>query len=162
MNPYVMMQFLALGGILVAAAWLAIWSRRQTMARHVAMLMLVAGLGGVAATGVESAGFPKPIRWAWELNGEYRVLTAKLVQDTGIYLYVDSKEMTPRSYSLPWSNEKANQLQKLMDSGENGQFAMQFEWSWDQRKSSFYALPQPIVRIPKKRQDTVPRFEQGA
>ena len=162
MSPYVILQFVALGGVFVVAAWLAIWSRRQTPARHAAMLVLVAGLASLAAAGIETSGFPKSMAWAWELTGDYRVLGAKLVQDDGIYLFVDTGQTTPRSYKLPWSNKTASRIQSLMDKNRKGQFMMTFEWSWDRHKPQFRSLPQPVIPLPKQQPAPVPRFEQGA
>jgi hypothetical protein len=140
------------------AAWLAIWARRRTKARHAAMVVLVVGLASLAAAAVETAGFPKPLRWAWELSGEARVLGVKLVQDVGIYLYVDIGTGAPRSYSLPWSNEAASRIQGLMDGNENGEFMMKFEWSWDMNEPQFYELPQPIIPLPKQQLAPTPRL----
>ena len=162
MSPYVIIQFMSLGGVFVVAAWLAIWSRRQTPARHAAMLVLVAGLASLAVAGIETSGFPKPMRWAWELTGDYRVLGTKMVQDDGIYLFVDTGEATPRSYKLPWSNSTASRIQALIEKGRKGQYLMKFEWSWDRHKPQFRALPQPMIPLPKQAPSPVPRFEQGA
>src|SRR3990167_9002013 len=150
MNGYVVALFAALAGLFILAAWLAIWSRRATPARHVSMGVLLLGLTAIAVVAVEAMGFPKPLAWAWQMNGEARVIGFKLVQDEAIYLYVDHGAGAPRSYSMPWSNSTASKLQELFDKGENGEFMLKFEPSWERRDPpEFYPLPQPIIPMPK-------------
>src|SRR3990167_5316476 len=81
MNDYVVALFAALAGFFILAAWLAIWSRRATPARHVSMGVLLLGLAAIAVVAVGAMGFPKPLAWAWQMNGEARVIGLKLVQD---------------------------------------------------------------------------------
>lgn len=163
MTSHVVGFYMALGGLFGLAAWMAIWARRQTRARHVAMALFVLALPGIVVAAVETAGFPKPLAWAWELNGidDLRVLSAKLIQDEAIYLYVDVDAGAPRSYSMSWNNEEASKIQGLMDGAkeQNGQFMMQFEWSWDTNAPQFHPLPQPVIPLPKPEMAPTPRFE---
>jgi hypothetical protein len=159
MDGYVVALFATLAGLFILAAWLAIWSRRATPARHVSMAVLLLGFVAVAVVAVEAMGFPKPLTSAWRMNGEARVIGIKMVQDVAIYIYVDRGPGAPRSYVMPWSNAMASKLQGLFDEGENGEFMMKFEWSWERRQPpEFYALPQPIIPLPKNQLPHVPRF----
>jgi hypothetical protein len=121
----------------------------------------------VGAAAIESLGWHKPLRLVWDLEaGDHRVLAAKMVQDQGIYLYLDDPvRIEPRPILLPWDNEAANRIQKLMDEAEpdaQGQFMMRYEPSLDVHAPQFHPLPQPPVLPPKPRQERGLQFEQGA
>lgn len=150
-----------------AAAWLAIWSRRDTWARPAAMLLFLAGIPTIGAAAVESLGWHKPLPLAWDLApGDHRVLAAKLVQDQAIYLYLDdAARVEPRPLVLPWSNDAANRIQALQDQAgpdSNGQFVMRYEPSLDTHAPQFHPLPQPPALPPKPVPPPAPRFELGA
>ena len=153
-----------------AAAWLAIWSRRGTWARPAAIVLFLIGLPMIAAAGVQSLGQHRPINLAWELGkGEYRVLGAKLVQDHGIYLYLDTPDrLEPWPLQLPWDNDVANRIQELQEGtegegendGDGGQFEMRYDPSLDTNPLQFHPLPQPQALPPKPPQQQAPHFEQ--
>jgi len=150
---------------LFAAAWLAIWSRRDTLARPVAVVLFMLGLPTIVAAGVESLGWHKPLGFAWDLTpGDHRVLSAKLVQDEAIYLYLDDPaRLEPRPIIMPWNNEAANRIQKLQDGAgpqAKGQFVMRYEKSLDMHAPQFHPLPQPQVLPPKPRQERAPHYDQ--
>lgn len=164
---YVVWLSTAILVLFALAAWLAVWSRRETLARLGAVFLFVGGIPAIAAAGIESLGWHKPLMLTWDLKpGDHRVLAAKMVQDEAIYLYLDDPDrMEPRPIALAWSNEMANQIQKLQDeagSDAKGQFMMRYERSLDVRAPQFHALPQPQVLPPKPRPDPGLRFEQGA
>ncbi len=131
------------------------------------MLLFLFGIPVVGAAAIESLGWHKPLRLVWDLEaGDHRVLAAKMVQDQGIYLYLDDPvRIEPRPVQLPWDNAAANRIQKLMDeapSDSQGQFMMRYEPSLDVHAPQFHPLPQPPVLPPKPRQERGLQFEQGA
>ena len=153
--------------LFASAAWLAVWSRRDTWARPAAVLLFLIGIPVVGAAAIESLGWHKPLRLVWDLEpGDHRVLAAKMVQDQGIYLYLDDPvRIEPRPVLLPWDNEAANRIQKLMDEAvpdAQGQFVMRYEPSLDVAAPQFHPLPQPPALPPKPRPERGLEFEQGA
>ena len=163
---YVIWLAVAVAALFSVAAWLAIWSRRDTWARPAAVLLFILGLPIIAAVAAESLGWHKPIVLAWDLEqGEHKVLAAKMVQDVAIYLYIDDPaRLEPRPLRLPWSNEIANRIQKLQDEAApeaNGQFVMRYEPSLDTHAPQFHPLPQPPALPRKPTPPAAPRFEQG-
>lgn len=163
---YVAWLGLIVVALFAAAASTAIWSRRDTWGRSAAMALFLGGVPLVAAAGVESLGWHKPLFLAWDLEpGDYRVLAVKMVQDRAIYLYLDDPgRMEPRPIVMPWSNDAANRIQKLVDEAgpENqGQFMMRYERSLDVQGPQFHPLPQPPALPPKPEPEQVPHFEQG-
>lgn len=164
---YVVWLSLTVLALFAAAAWLAIWSRRDYWGRLVAVLLFLIGLPAIAAVAVESLGWHKPLSLVWDLeSGDHRVLAAKLVQDEAIYLYLDDPVRSePRPIIMPWSNETANRIQKLRDEASReaeGQFVMRYEPSLDTHAPQFHPLPQPPVLPPKPASPPASRFEQGA
>ena len=164
---YVLWLSMALLVLFASAAWLAVWSRRDTWGRPGAVLLFLIGIPVVAAAGVESLGWHKPLRLVWDLgNGDHRVLAAKMVQDRGIYLYLDDPvRVEPRPLLLPWSNEAANRIQKLIDEAKpeaHGQFMMRYTPSLDVHAPQFHPLPQPPALPPKPRPERGLNLEQGA
>ena len=127
-------------------AWMTIWSRRQSPMRPAAVVLAIASTPLIAAASFEALSYPRPLWAMWDMQGEYRVLGAKLVQNSGIYLYVEMADATePRSVVLPWNTEQARKVQDLMDEPQTGgQFMMKYEFSWETRDApQFYAPPQP-------------------
>ena len=164
---YVVWLSISVLALFSVAAWLAIWSRRDSWARPAAVLLFVIGGPTIGAAAVESLGWHKPLRLAWDFEpGNHRVLATKMVQDKAIYLYLDDLgRMEPRPLALPWSNELANRIQKLQDEAApeaNGQFVMRYERSLDTHAQQFHPLPQPPVLPPKPTPPPTQRFEQGA
>jgi hypothetical protein len=101
-------------------------------------------------------------------GGKYTVLGMKLVQDQGIYLYLDFGQGHPRSLVLPWNQDMADQLQELGRKQQGGRIPgiegefPPFEWSWDRNPPQFHPLPQPIIPIPKERNEEPERYEREA
>jgi hypothetical protein len=62
--------WLALGviGLFAGAAWLAIWSRRDTWARPAAVVLFLAGMPTIALAAIESLGWHRPIELVWDLD----------------------------------------------------------------------------------------------
>ena len=111
------------------AAWVAIWSRADTRGRSMAVAIFLIGVPSVAAASIETLGWAKPFSFSWEIDTEreYHVLAARLVQDVGIWIWLDTGDPEPRSYRLAWSNETAQAIQEAMDGapeGREGQFVL--------------------------------------
>ena len=164
---YVVWLSTAIVALFALAAWLAVWSRRETMARVAAVILFLGGIPAIAAAGIESLGWHKPLELSWDLEpGDHRVLAAKMVQDEAIYLYLDDPDrMEPRPVTLAWANDLANRIQKLQDEADpdaKGQFIMRYERSFDIHAPQFHPLPQPPVLPPKPRPEPGLRFEQDA
>jgi hypothetical protein len=152
--------------LFAAAAWIAIWSRRDTWGRHAAVLVFIIGLPAIAAAGVESLGWHRPLKLSWDLEpGDHRVLAVKMVQDRAIYIYLDDGQREePRPIVMPWSNQAANRIQGLIEEGgpeANGQFMMRYEPSLDVAEQQFHPLPQPPALPPKDPPNQMLRFDQG-
>ena len=146
--------------IFAAMAWLAIWSRRADRMRHAAVALFLLSLPAIAAAGLESLSWSRPIWAMWALHGDYRILGAKMIEGEGIYVYVDT-DGEPRAVRLPWDARQAERLQELFDKPENqGQAMMKFEFSWDiPRPPTFYDLPQASVLPDKVPEAEAPHFD---
>lgn len=154
--------FLGILCLFCLMAWMTIWSRWQSPVRFASVLLAILATPAIAAASFEALSYPRPLWAMWDMSGEYRVLGAKLVQDSGIYLYVEiTDEIEPRSVVLPWNNEQAKKLQDLMDDPTSGgQFMMKYEFSWEKRDPpQFYPPPQPPVLPPKVTPPEAPHFE---
>jgi hypothetical protein len=151
--------------LFLCLAWITIWSRRKTQWRSVAVIVSLASIPLVAGAGLEALSWPRPLWAMYEINGETRVLAAKLVKDVGIFLYLETGTPEPRSIVIDWNTEEAKKIQELMDGsnarGEGGEFMMKwdFELSWEQRKApSWYPLPQPPLLPAKIPEPEAPKF----
>ena len=150
---------LAVALLFAALALIAIWSRRADRMRHAALGLFIIGLPLLAAAGLESLSWSRPLWAMWNLNGDFRVLGAKMIEGVGIYAYVDT-DGEPRAVELPWDNRTAERLQELFDDPANGgQAMMRFEFSWDTSPPQFYPIPQPPALPPKDAQPTAPHLE---
>jgi len=141
-------------------AWLAIWSRWADRGRFAAIGLFILSLPLLAGAALESLSWSRPIWAMWSLNGDYRVLGAKMIKDEAIYLYVD-QDGEPRSVRLPWDDRQAERLQDLFaDPNNGGQAMMKFEWSWDiARPPNFYPIPQPPAIPDKLGEPEAPHLE---
>lgn len=134
-----MTAWLILTFILAAPAWLAIWSRKPTRYRSlaVAAFLIASPLSGAAI--FSALGWPVPLmRFYAPPAGEYNVLGVKLVPDVAIYLLLDGP--APRLWVLPWDAKQASKLQGEMNKGE-GKLKMRFGGD-DESEMVFHAEPQ--------------------
>lgn len=154
---FISLGIAALFGLL---SWLAIWSRWADRGRHVAVALFLLGLPLLAGASLESLSWSRPMWAMWSLNGDYRVLGAKMIKDEAIYLFID-QDGEPRSVRMPWDDRQAERLQDLFGDPDNeGRAMMHFEWSWDiDRPPNFYPLPQPPALPPKLEPPTAPHLE---
>ena len=163
---YAVWLTLAVVALFAAAAWLAIWSRRDTWARPAAVVLFLAAMPTIAMAAVESLGWHRPIAFAWDLDqGDYRVLAAKMVQDKAIYIYIDDdKRVEPRPLLLPWDNDTANAIQRALDGapdGSEGEFMMTYEPSIDVTDQQFHAVPPEPSLPPKDAPQPALTYEHG-
>ena len=144
---------LILIALIAACAFTAIWSRRDTRGRALAMALFVIGVPTVAAASVEMLGHHKPQWAAWNLPaGDHLVLSAKMVQDVGIWLYLDLGTPEPFPLALPWSNEQAQAVQEAKDGapeGMEGQFLISVgDGEDDGQEGEWVAHPIPQAPAP--------------
>jgi hypothetical protein len=102
---------------LVAVAWFAIWSRRDTEWRvwSVVAVPYVAAIAWIALTvplGQPAHDLPE---------GDHHVLGARIDVDKAIYVLLDMEE--PRYFVLPYSHKLAESLQKAMESEDGAVIA---------------------------------------
>ena len=90
--------------VLVGLFYLYAWFRRAWL------LPIVA----VAALALAAAPLSHPAFWQ-PPTGQYTLVGAKIVPQVGIWVLLDSGKDEPAYYKLPYSNKKANALQKAMD-----------------------------------------------
>jgi hypothetical protein len=95
---------------------------------------------------------------------EAEVLASRLVEDQGIYLWLQLVDVAePRAYVLPWDRTSAEQLQQALreaeQKGSGVQMRLPFEPSLEDLEPKFYALPQPALP-PKDLSQPPPEFYQ--
>jgi hypothetical protein len=163
-------ESLALIGVVGVAllATATIWSRKNTWIRGAAVAAFFALTPIIGGASIFALSHPAPyIPGILTPGGEHSVLEVKLVQDEAIYILLDFGISHPRYFALPWNNLLANELQDLMDQQRRGDIpgfdmVIPYEFSWDGHPPQFHPKPQPIVPIPKRRNDNPLRYERGA
>ena len=110
--------FVALLGVTALLAAIAIWSRRRTAVRTLAVVLtaLFIPIGYLSVT--ELLSQPKPMQHEWFKRrvDEATLLGVSVREGRAIYLWLrldDSLE--PRYYVLPWQQQLAEKLQNLID-----------------------------------------------
>ena len=110
--------FAALLGVVTLLATIAIWSRRRTTVRTLAVVLtaLFIPIGYLGVT--ELLSQPKPMQHEWFKRhvDEATLLGVSINEGQAIYLWLrldDSLE--PRYYVLPWQQQLAEKLQNLID-----------------------------------------------
>ena len=146
------------------AAWLTVWSRRDSWVRPAAVVLLLFGMPAIAIAGLQSLGHHRPMSLIWEItSGEYRVLAVKMVQDEAIYIYLDADRSEPWPVQLPWDNETAKRIQELQEGADGdaqGQFMFRYEPSLNTNAMQFHPLPQPQLMPQKPPEEPAPHLEQ--
>jgi hypothetical protein len=162
-------EFFVAGAILVGVlSLISIWAPRRLAIKGTALatsvLFLPLGYAGL----VDLLSKPKPVDLEWWLSdaAEAEVLASRLVENEGIYLWLQLPEVAePRAYVLPWDRAAAESLEQARreaeEQGGNVQMRLPFEPSLDQEEPKFYARPQPAPP-PKDLVDPPPpqRFDQ--
>ncbi len=110
--------FGALLAVVALLASIAIWSRRRTPVRTLAVVLtaLFVPIGYLGTT--ELLSQPKPMKHEWFKRhvDEATLLGVSLSEGQAIYLWLrldDSLE--PRYYVLPWQQQLAEKLQNIID-----------------------------------------------
>ena len=142
--------FSALAVLAVILAHIAIWAPRQLWIKFGALATTVAFMPVAYASLSTMLGRPKPIEMEWSRQqlSEAAVLGARLEEGKAIYVWlgIDGVE-DPRSYSLPWDQELAKQLNSAQrtaqQNGTQVHMRLPFENSLDQRDQQFYAAAVP-------------------
>ena len=144
--------------------WVVPRSPRQTtgVALFVAILLITYATGAELLSRVKPMSLELISRTAQSAE----VIAYSWQEGVAIYLWLrlpDSKE--PRAYAIPWSIQTMQQLQKgTEESGTQGMMMdSPFQWSWENRESPFYPIPQP--KLPDKMGQPKPEIydmpEQG-
>ena len=134
--------------------WGIIWSRLETRVRGLAVLGFVILLGALGPASLETLGWHRPHWAAVRLDGDVVVLSFKLVRDEAIYLYLDAGPSEPRAISLPWSDDKAEELQEKqrqsLHDGRKGKFKLHFgDWEFNRPLPNVVEPVAPRKVIPK-------------
>jgi hypothetical protein len=149
-------------GLLFAGqCWLTIWSRNPGWQRHLAVVLCLVSIPIVGAAALSALSWPRPMWAMYGLHGNLHILKAKLIQDVGIYIWID-RDGEPQSVKLPWDNEMADKLQKLMNDPNNKGEAMMMvpgEFSFDTHPPVFGNMPEPLIEMPKEEEGAVPHLE---
>lgn len=152
--------FIAITLVTATLVTLVIWSRRGWKMKAGAFLLSLALLPGIYLSGVEILGRPKPI--GSELFAgfaqEVDIYGFKIIPNEAIFVLVEIPGgQGLRLYQLPWSNEKAEQLQEAGRQaaeggaqGIKGKASALFENSLDTEEPVFYPAPQP--KMPDKQE----------
>lgn len=154
--------WLAFTLIISGLALIAVWSRRATLYRGIALAAIIPAAGLAGPLVILCLGWSTPIvpGFTTLAVGDVRVLGHKMIAGEAIYILADTNEGEPRYFRIPWNQELAKKLQDMFD-GENGGVMMTvppFEFSWE-RRPQFYELPQPKVLPDKPRQERAPHFD---
>lgn len=151
--------FGAVVAIATALAALAVWAPRAVAAKAAAIgfaaLLMAAGYVGF----VELLGRPKPAAMEWFAGRtkEARVLAMRFKEGEAIYLWLElDGETRPRAYMLPWSVERARELQEAMQEaqarGTGVRMRRPFAGRRGRQDPMFYAAPRPPLppKVPEK------------
>ena len=108
--------------VLAALATIAIWSPRQFVIKVVAIVFSAAAFFLANISLIDLLGRPKPTEWEWRYRDlkEAVVLSAKIVEGEGIYLWLDWPGLPePRYYVRSWT-EDGKQEGAEGEEGEKG------------------------------------------
>lgn len=106
--------------VISAIASIAIWSRRPTAARGLAVVAFLASMPITGAAMLRQAGWPvEPIHYLAEIPDDATVSGVSLVPNVAIFIMVDI-DGEPRLFRLPWNAEQANKVQRMLEKGNGG------------------------------------------
>jgi len=154
---------LVLSAAIIALVSAIIWARWETRLRITAFFAFFAIVPLPTAVVIAALSWPG---LAWTVQGgDHPVIGVKLVQDEGIYIWLDTDE-NPRSLRLPWDNALANELQDMIDAetqGESGGFLMHIPELWELEETyQFSEVPPPPQAPPKDPGEEPLRYEWDA
>lgn len=161
-NPIVLSVWLALTIGVAIPAFFAIWSRRTTRARGLAVGAFLLASPVAAGCLASALGWPIPVlNGVTAPAGDWTILGNKMIVGRGIYLLIDVSDREPKYVVLPWSKELSEKLQDLMNKGEVPQLVVPpFEFSWNQKETDIQPMPQPKWLPDKPPAPPVNRYER--
>ena len=133
-----------------ALANISIWSPRKLWVKLSALgvtaLMIPVGYASLA----ELLSRPKPVSMEWVRRAvpEAQLVGATMQEGKAIFLWLQMPDIDePRSYTLPWSHQLAQQLQDAQREARRHRNGVRvnrpFDRDRDSSKRMFYATPQP-------------------
>ena len=160
-------QLFVIAAVLAAAlSLISIWTPRRLVIKGTAVATSVLFLPVSYASLVELLSKPKPIALEWWQGqaAEAEVLASRLVEDEGIYLWLQLPDIVePRAYVLPWDRSRAEELQQATrdaeQQGSGVEMRLPFEASLEDREPKFYVRPQPALP-PKQQPPPSPQLYQ--
>jgi len=163
---WALLTFLAAAG----AASMAIWSRKDTKARALAMALFLAAGPLAAMTMFSSMSHPAPFYEGITVpEGQWELLFVDFTVYEAIYILLDTPGH-PRWYELKWDEKLAGELNAAMgrdgargEGDPGGTFNIRpYDHSWDKNEPQFLPSPQPM-QIPPKSDDApeVPLYDRG-
>lgn len=158
---HVFTPWLVITLVIIFMGVLVVWSRRETMLRGVAVIVILVAMPGSLAALWVPLGWAVPLHGGLTaLGGDYPVLGAKMVVGKAIYVLIDTGA-EPRYYRIPWDRKLADQLQDILDNPGNAgaKISIPYEFSWNQSAPQFHPLPQPKFLPDKPRQERAPHFD---
>lgn len=157
-----MIAWLGLSTALCTITSLAVWSRRPTQARGLAVAALLAIVPMSGGLLLIQRGWAAPIvPYLAELpEGELTVDGFRLVPEQAIYLML-SVDGEPRLFVLPWDAEAASKLQRLGEKGEGVQARRKKRTGHadDDFPMELHGAPQPSH--PEKQPETAYQYERS-
>jgi hypothetical protein len=105
--------FAGLTLLFAALAAIALWSRRKSLFKMVALGLVIIALPLGAFAYVDLLAKPKPLHLEHRDLGEIEIISAYLKEGEAIYLWVNVAD-APRFYEMPWNEAIALELQTVM------------------------------------------------
>lgn len=114
-----MTAWLALSLCFAVSASIAIWSRRPTQARGLAVIALLAVVPLSGGLLLVQRGWAAPIvPYLADLpSGDITVHGARLIPEVAIYVWLEV-DGEPRAFRMPWNAKAASELQRAMEAGK--------------------------------------------
>jgi len=146
------MTFLYISMVIIL--FLMAWDSIAHGSRISAVILLTLSLGVSWIGLIDLLSRPKPLSYEFRAASEVTLISSYLDEGNAIYLWIVFPESSvPRAYALPWSRDRAEQLQKArararaQADGTQVRIRHLFESSWDD-SDIFHVPPQP--RMPEK------------
>lgn len=139
--------FIALATVL---ANIGVWAPRRIWVRYCAVGIAALFIPAAYASVTDLLSRPKPasIEWLHRNAAEATVLSASIVENKSIYLWLQlASEAEPRAYVLPYDKKLARQLHEAQKAakkkGTKTRMKRPFARRRDPMEKQFYAPPQP-------------------
>jgi hypothetical protein len=157
---YVTLISLALVGVLTV---FTIWSRVDIILRPLALIVFIISIFSIGSIGLLTLSHPIPYNILNRFEDKsHEVIAVMFDIDEAIYLWVNF-DGYPRYIVLPWSDEKAKELQGYMDRREEFGTGFEMKFSGDEQESDdgiFHDKPQeqsPPKEVPEYEIYTTPQ-----